>query len=400
MTASPKALVEAPVIKWMRASSGYSLDDLAHKLGTSHDVVRAWEDGEELPSMAQVRKLAGVYKRPISDLFLMEPPQSTPIPHDFRRTMGFIGERYSPQLRHELRASARRRQLALDLIEENQEAIPETISLRIKKTQDPEDVGQAVRKLLKVTTAEQKSWRGDPRKAYNAWRSRLEGLGVLVFQIATVARDEMHGFCLATQPLPVIGINRKLKPNGRTFAMLHELTHILIGEAALCDIDDTVHRNPLEQLTEVFCNHVAGAVLVSAKDLLSEPQVARRPPASEDWLDDDIALLAKTYTVSEEVVLRRLLTLGRTTRDFYASKRTGYLKRYAQMERDERESQKDADMKRNMPQEKLSDLGRRFTRLILSTYHADRISMADASEYLGLKAKNLGKIDALLMEGT
>ena len=110
MTASPKALVEAPVIKWMRTSSGYSLDDLAHKLGTSHNTVRAWEDGEELPSMAQVRKLAGVYKRPISDLFLMQPPQPTPLPHDFRRTTSFIGEQYSPQLRHELRASVRRRQ--------------------------------------------------------------------------------------------------------------------------------------------------------------------------------------------------------------------------------------------------------------------------------------------------
>lgn len=396
MTASPKALVEAPVIRWMRVSSGFSIDDLAHKLGTSHDAVRAWEDGEELPSMAQVRKLANVYKRPISDLFLTQPPQQTPLPHDFRRTNDLIGERYSPQLRHELRASMRRRQLALDLIEENQETPPEAIALRININQDPEDVGQAVRKFLNITATEQKSWRGDWRKAYNAWRSRLEAAGVLVFQVATVAREEMHGFCLATQPLPVIGINRKLKPNGRTFTMLHEFAHILMGEAALCDIDETVHRNPLEQQTEIFCNHVAGATLVAAADLLGEPQVSRRPPSYEDWLDDDIALLARTYSVSEEVVLRRLLTLGRTTREFYASKRVGYLKRYAQAERDERDSKKDVEMKRNMPQERLSDLGRRFTRLILSTYHADRITLADASEYLGLKAKNLGKIDALL----
>lgn len=398
MSTSPKALVEAPVLAWMRNSAGFSIDELAHKIGTSPDVIHSWETGEEQPSMAQVRKLALAYKRPISDLFLLTPPQAQLLPHDFRRTSDLIGQRYSPQLRHELRASARRRQLALDLIEESQEAPPAPIPLRITQAQDPESIGLAIRTLLRITTTEQKAWRGDPRKAYKSWRTRVESLGILVFQITSVARDEMHGFCIATQPLPVIAINRKLKPNGRTFTMLHELAHILLGEAALCDIDESAHRNPIEQRTEVFCNHVAGATLVPASDLLAEAPVVRRPQACEDWTDDELASLAKTYSVSEEVLLRRLLTLKRTTRAFYAIKRAEYVKRYALLERNERDAQQATEVKRNMPREKLSDLGHRFTGLVLSTYHADRISLADASEYLGLRAKNISKIDSLLME--
>lgn len=137
MSTSPKALVEAPVLAWMRNSAGFTIDELAHKLATSADVVHSWETGDDQPSMAQLRKLALAYKRPISDLFLLTPPQAQPLPHDFRRTSDLIGQRYSPQLRHELRASARRRQLALDLSEENREALPAPIPLRITQTQEP-----------------------------------------------------------------------------------------------------------------------------------------------------------------------------------------------------------------------------------------------------------------------
>lgn len=157
MSTSPKALVEAPVLAWMRNSAGFSIDELAHKIGTSPDVIHSWETGEEQPSMAQVRKLALAYKRPISDLFLLTPPQAQLLPHDFRRTSDLIGQRYSPQLRHELRASARRRQLALDLIEESQEAPPAPIPLRITQAQDPESIGLAIRTLLRITTTEQKA---------------------------------------------------------------------------------------------------------------------------------------------------------------------------------------------------------------------------------------------------
>jgi len=85
--------------------------------------------------------------------------------------------------------------------------------------------------------------------------------------------------------------------------------------------------------------------------------------------------LANTYGVSEETVLRRLLTLGRTTPTFYARKRAEYLARYERIEDHEREAANQGEFKRNRPQEVISDFGRYFTRLVLANYSQDRISL-------------------------
>jgi Zn-dependent peptidase ImmA (M78 family) len=167
-----------------------------------------------------------------------------------------------------------------------------------------------VRELLKVTGEEQRTWR-DPRKSYNGGRSRVESAGALVFQVTGVAPSEVLGFSLTEQPLPIIGINRKLAPNGRTFTLLHEFVHVLLRESSLCDIEESFARPPQEQATEVFCNAVAAAALIPRDALLADPLVSRhsRP---RDWSDEELDAIARNFGVSKHVALRRLLTVGRS----------------------------------------------------------------------------------------
>jgi hypothetical protein len=101
--------------------------------------------------------------------------------------------------------------------------------------------------------------------------------------------------------------------------------------------------------------------------------------------------------VSEETVLRRLLTLGRTTQRFYARKRAEYLARYERLEEQEREAVDQDEFRRNRPQEVVSDFGRFFTRLVLANYAQDRISLTDASKFLGVKAPMVGRVEQLLL---
>src|SRR5262249_54579327 len=153
---------------------------------------------------------------------------------------------------------------------------------------------------------------------------------------------------------PVVGVNRKLTPNGRTFTLLHEFVHVLIGESSICDIEDGGALRPAqEQQTEVFCNAVAGAALVPGSVLLAEPLVANRNiPGPSDWDDDELQSLARTFGVSEHVILRRLLTLGRTSQAFYASRHAIW-----RAFEPTASPKPDDEYRRNMPQEVVSDLG-------------------------------------------
>ena len=228
MARSAEAMVEAPILRWARETAGLSAEEVARSLQMTDKKVLAWEGGDERPSMPQLRKMASVYKRQLSDFYLPAPPEEGPLPHDFRRLPGDGVFHYGRAIRFQLRQARIRRMLALDLAEEQD--VPVAALPKLAKTADAEGLGGEIRKLLKVSEAEQRSWR-DPRKSYNAWRSHVEDAGVLVFQVTGVLPSEMLGFSLTERPLPIIGINRKLAPNGRTFTLLHEFVHVLLGES-------------------------------------------------------------------------------------------------------------------------------------------------------------------------
>ena len=266
MASRPKteALVEPSVLRWARETAGLLPEEAAHRLQTTDKRIELWESGGKRPSMSQLRKMAAVYKRLLSDFYLSEPPSENPLPHDFRRLPSDGVFHYSRPLRYQLRQGQQRRALALDLAAEQEINLSDLPIFEIAG--DTEALGGQVRELLHVSLAEQRTWR-EPRKSYNAWRSKIEAANVLVFQVTGVEPSEMLGFSLTEQPLPVIGINRKLAPNGRTFTVLHEFVHILLRQSSLCDIEEDFFRSPREQRTEIFCNAVAAAAIGFFREL-------------------------------------------------------------------------------------------------------------------------------------
>jgi Zn-dependent peptidase ImmA (M78 family)/DNA-binding XRE family transcriptional regulator len=395
MAKSVPAIVQPSVLAWARKSAGYSLEEAAKKLQTTPEKLNSWETGKKPPSIGKVRKMVTVYKRPLHFFFLDEPPVDPPIPHDFRRLPvdGII--HYEPALRFQVRAAYERRQIALDLAADL-DVKPVRFSLTANLTDDPEALSERVRSFLDVSIADQKRAHR-PGDNYRFWRSSLETKDILVFQFIGVRPKQMLGFSLSFDQLPVIAINRKLKANGRVFTLLHELAHLLVGESGVCDLAEDHLGSPMDQRTEVFANRVAAAVLLPKGSFLNEPIVSRRGSGQHEWSNDELEGLANTYGVSEETVLRRLLSLGRTTATFYARKRAEYLARYQRIEDQESEAVDQDEFKRNRPREVISDFGRFFTRLVLANYSQDRISLTDASKFLGVKAPMVERVERLLL---
>ena len=90
MPRGTEALVEPDILRWARDAAGLSVDEAAHSLQTHPEKVQAWEEGEEHPSMAQLRRMATTYRRLLSDFYLPKAPDEAPLPHDFRRMPGEV----------------------------------------------------------------------------------------------------------------------------------------------------------------------------------------------------------------------------------------------------------------------------------------------------------------------
>ena len=143
-----QAFVEPAVLLWARETAGYSVEEVADRLRKEPEIVSAWEEGSERPLMGQLRRLADLYKRSLSDFYLPRPPKDRPLPHDFRRAPGEVALVYSPALRRQLRLAQERRDLAFSLYEELDE-LPPTFSERVSASADPEAVGTRVREILR-----------------------------------------------------------------------------------------------------------------------------------------------------------------------------------------------------------------------------------------------------------
>jgi Zn-dependent peptidase ImmA (M78 family) len=245
-----------------------------------------------------------------------------------------------------------------------------------------------------VTVQLQANWKDtDGRAGFNAWRSRIEELGALVFQATRIDTEEASGFAIAADTLPVIAVNRKDPPTRRTFSLVHELAHLMARVSGVSDLETDAMRPPEDQRIEVFCNHVAAAALIPKNVLLSEPRVIEQGPRSENWSDALLSDLARQFNVSREALLRRLLTFDRTTGDFYRQKRAQYIAGYLAMRERQKEQSADKPVKRNMPVETISNFGRPLVRMLLGNYYQERITLSEVSGYLGLKVEHIPKLE-------
>jgi Zn-dependent peptidase ImmA (M78 family)/DNA-binding transcriptional regulator YiaG len=395
MAATVKALITPALVTWARETAGFSVAEAAARLKITEERLASWEspDAKEAPSIPQLRKLAALFKRPLAVFYMSEAPTKFDVMRDLRRLPGTGFRQYSPALQLEIRSAVERRELLLELAADLEQEIPKfTLSAELRE--DPEVVGDRIRTALGVTDELQARWKdSDGRTGFNAWRSRIEELGTLVFQTTTFPTEEASGFAISADTSPIISVNRKDALTRRTFSLLHEFTHLMLRVSGVSDLETDARRPPEDQTIEVFCNHVAAATLMPKNALMTEASVIAQGQRSENWSDEEIGDLARQFNVSREALIRRLLTFNRTTNDFYARKRAQYIAEYQALLARQKEKPASAEIKRNMPQETISHLGRPLVRAILGNYYQDRLTLSEVSGYLGLKVKHIPKLE-------
>ncbi len=155
-----KAMVKPELLVWARESAGLDIEEAARKVPVKPERLEAWEkEGEDRPTINQLRKLANAYKRPLSVFFLSEPPKGWAALRDFRRLPGEVYGHESPQLRLEIRRARYRRQVALDLLESLGEDLKK-FKAAASLNEDVETVAARIREVLDISYETQVSWSG------------------------------------------------------------------------------------------------------------------------------------------------------------------------------------------------------------------------------------------------
>jgi Zn-dependent peptidase ImmA (M78 family) len=197
----------------------------------------------------------------------------------------------------------------------------------------------------------------------------------------------MRGAALSFDQLPVIILNGADAPAGRSFTLMHELTHLLLRQGGICDLAPSDDQTP-DAKVERFCNAVAAAVLMPASQVLA----LLGDRGKRDWTLDELGLLAKPFCVSREALLVRLVTLGRASQQHYLALRSQFREEYLRFKQSQR---KDGDGGPSPAVMAIRNLGRPFVRLVLDAYEGDRIDLSTVSDYLGVKLRHLPRIREL-----
>lgn len=376
MARSIEALATPALLGWARRSMRLEIHEAAERADVPRDVLEQWEAGAARPSMAQLRKLADLYKRPLAVFYLPTPPKDFDAMKYLRRVGGTIERAPSPELTYQIREAESRREIAAELASQAGEQVPR-FTPRARADDDPSEWAARTRTELGITTEEQFSWKDD-YAALGAWRSAIERLGVLVFQVSGVDVEEMRGFSIFAETFPVVAVNGADTPRARSFSLLHEFAHVALGHG---DVDSSSRFWFSNDQVELFCNEVAGQVLVP-EALLARHTALKRGERASALAPTDLVSLATRFRVSEHVILLRLLKTNRISDALYGSRQAALALRRA------KKQDGGGSYYRNL----VANLGRPYIRAVLEAFNHERISLGDVSDYLGVKVDNLDRV--------
>jgi Zn-dependent peptidase ImmA (M78 family) len=384
MARSIPALINPDILSWARSFMRLDINYVAEKADIEPETLNEWEGGYSRPTVSQIRKLAKVYRFPIAVFYLSQPPNlKIPRPRDRRLLPGFERRSVPPELNFEFRWANERREIVIELLA-NTGIKPKSLDAQVSLQDSPENVGGLIRKMLGISYEQQTSWR-DKRVAFNAWRKQVEQLDVLVFQATDVSLKNMRGYSMFFEVLPIIGINRKDSYTARSFSLLHEITHLSLRMESLCDLEEENNNiSTPDRNLEVFCNAVAGCTLVPGDTFIKEDVI---PSAIEMGEEGDKAIedLSRKYSVSREVIVRRMLTLRLVDEEFYKNKQEQYKREYSAMKPPSSGFVHPVD-------NAFSASGRAFVGLVVENLNRGFITTSDFSDFLRLKVKHLERI--------
>lgn len=380
-------VVSPGILKWARETAGYSPEDVAKRFKLSRDQVASWEAEPARISLSRIEDLARYYKRPTAAFLLTDAPEPPPAPKDFRRP-AHQQVPFSPELRLAIRRAYRLQRIFRETLV-GMDRSPVSVVAQANMDEDAEGVAREQRSLTQISFDEQRSWE-HPTEAFRRWREAVESKTIPVFQ-GEFRRTEAQGFSLTNVSPFTIVVSGKDAPTARSFTLFHEFAHLLLRDGGICQTEEAVPPNgAMGAKVEEWCDRFAEAFLVDADDLGRRTDTELFAHSISDY-EGALRRLAKTFSVSQQVVLFRFWHLGFIDQSRFWSefRRVEDEARLAAAGSEKRPKQKGGPP----PSEKaVWERGPLFARTVLDAFDREIVSGIEAIDYLGVRLKHFDKV--------
>ncbi len=345
------------VLKALRETSGYSIEDVAKKLKTSKEKIEAVERDGAAFTLIQIKKLADIYKRPLAAFFSDYIPE-LPKLVDYRinrkkrlTTQVYLAERRAQYLSEEIKELSKKRSKIPSFSEklkadELAKEFKKYLHIKLMKSQNPKATLEHYKKVLDET------------------------LAIIIIEYPLKAED-VRAFSILSD-ISVIVLNEDDKPPIKLFSLFHEVCHLLKKNAGICSSDLEQEKEDIE----FYCNNFSAEFLVPSADLKIEVQKFGQIN------EKSINPLSEIYGVSKQVIMLRLLEFGYIERKKYEAFKKNRGKEIKQKRFG----------RRNWDKVFLNRIGNLPLQEIRYAYNKQLITFYEASSILGLKTKYAEKL--------
>ncbi len=314
--------VNADMLIWAISRAGYDLHEFSTKLPKIVD----WIEGTKKPTIKQLEAFSKKVHIPFGYLFLQKPPvEEIPIP--YFRSNDNRAEKVSVNVYDTIQLMVQRQDWLREYLKESEFDKLAFVGA-FNQINDVEKIVRDIRNVLDL----EENWAG----SLKTWEESLSHLvevvedkGIITVFNGVVENntsrpidvEECRGFVLVDDYAPFMFVNNADSKSAQMFTIAHELAHIWTGHSAGFDFRKL---QPADDPIEKLCDQIAAEFLV--------PQIA----LDKIWQGfDELSKYSRHFKVSEIVIARRALDLGKITKaEFFK-----FYEEYRDREFDKKKSQ-------------------------------------------------------------
>ena len=384
------ALINKDTLAYICQEKGVSGDFIANKTKISATKLALWltPTDSALPTIKQAKKLASCLHIPFAGLYMNSadiPLKKIPNVRNMRTMLGTSSSDDSA-LNIAMIDVLLERDFLLNANDELGLTTKPFLPV-VPKDNDPQIWANAIREQFSISLEQQYKC-NSARQFYLYLRDKIESEGVFIHCFTDVPIDTARGFAIYYTDLPIIGINDEDRPPAKSFSIIHELVHLFKRESSLCnDMNNSVTTKE----EEVFCNAVAGELLVPQNAINI---VLNNNNYSAPYSKEDLKQIADRFSVSREVIIRRLLDLNKISKieyDTYVDMFRKEIDYEREKQRTDRKNGINNSIPRNISREAIDRTSPSVSKVLYRGYGEEIYSKQDIARHLNIDQKHINK---------